>query len=229
VFAFVKWWSHRPWMYLMTAVGAAVAIALVANWGDWTIQRKLLAGSVIVLVLHVWEEWRFPGGLHYAYNRQMGGNDNDAADRYPMSELTDSLTNLGGTLAGAAAVVWAGDSWPAAIAVALVCLLESIVHPLVGLRFRKQFRTVYNPGLFTTALGFLPLTIAYIVLFSTGAVANGWDWVIGIVVFAVVIFIFLRGPELLFADRESKYPFPSDGFYARFATDGVSRLDRDEG
>ena len=139
---FLQWWTGDPWLIFISLVGGGVGVALILRWRAWPVQRRLLALAVIVLVLHVWEEWRFPGGLHYAYNYLAGSTDAYALARYPMSELTDMLTNVGGVLAGTAALIWAGRSTVTAITVWVVCVVEVLLHLGLGIAAFGVFGTV---------------------------------------------------------------------------------------
>ena len=138
---FLQWWTGDPWLIFISLVGGGVGVALILRWRAWPVQRRLLALAVIVLVLHVWEEWRFPGGLHYAYNYLAGSTDAYALARYPMSELTDMLTNVGGVLAGTAALIWAGRSTVTAITVWVVCVVEVLLHLGLGIAAFGVFGT----------------------------------------------------------------------------------------
>src|SRR5574344_2399336 len=88
---FWKWFVAQGWLYVMIAIGIFMAVLLIKNWKDWTWLNKLGTLAIIVLVFHVWEEWVIPGGFHYIYN--LGS---ECPERYPMSQLTDMITNFGG-------------------------------------------------------------------------------------------------------------------------------------
>ena len=210
---FLQWWTGDPWLIFISLVGGGVGVALILRWRAWPVQRRLLALAVIVLVLHVWEEWRFPGGLHYAYNYLAGSTDAYALARYPMSELTDMLTNVGGVLAGTAALIWAGRSTVTAITVWVVCVVEVLLHLGLGIAAFGVFGTVYDPGLATALLGFLPLAIAYGVVIFRRLHPSFKQWLFGVLATAAVLVLFIKMPELLFADPRSSYSFDSPGFY----------------
>ena len=55
----------------------------------------VIAAISVLIPLHVIEEWVFPGGFHYHYNTVMKSKQ---LDRYPMSRLTDMLTNFIATI-----------------------------------------------------------------------------------------------------------------------------------
>lgn len=118
----VEWWLS-VWLYAIGAIGIALTPALVARWREWTWLNRLGTASVIVLVFHVWEEWVFPGGFHVIYN--LGSAH---PDRYPMSELTDMITNFGGVLLGVIVLVIWGFGSAAGIAIMLFSAFEVVVH-----------------------------------------------------------------------------------------------------
>ena len=62
---------------------------------NWSMDLTVTAAISVLIPLHVVEEWVFPGGFHYHYNTVMKSKQ---LDRYPMSRLTDMLTNFIKTL-----------------------------------------------------------------------------------------------------------------------------------
>lgn len=80
------------WLYVITAIGSVLMTLVVQNYRTWDLYITLATLTSITLVLHVLEEWRFPGGFFYMYNKIMAGSQQ--YDRYPMSQVTDMLTNF---------------------------------------------------------------------------------------------------------------------------------------
>lgn len=122
--------------------------------------------GTIVLALHVLEEWRFPGGFHYMYNIM---KDSDLPDRYPMNQPSDMWTNWLGIIFGCFCLI-IGITPLLATMQLLLCLGEMQSHFSGGVFVKKRFKaqgkqTIYNPGLFTTLFGYIPLAIALIVSF----------------------------------------------------------------
>lgn len=56
------------WLYVMAAIGIVLAVLIWKNRKTWSPINLLCTLAVIVLILHVLEEWVLPGGLHYSYN-----------------------------------------------------------------------------------------------------------------------------------------------------------------
>ena len=100
------------WLYVMAAIGIVLAYLVYMHRHDWSKTNILCTLAIIVLVLHVLEEWVFPGGLHYSYNIAHGSTD---LSRYPMNRLTDMITNFGAVVPGCVVLRFWGFRKPAAI------------------------------------------------------------------------------------------------------------------
>lgn len=208
-------WFLSIWLYVFAAIGLALVISLKIKWKEWDWRNKISTLAFIVLVLHVWEEWRIPGGFHYLYNLNAGST---ALDRYPMSELTDMLTNSGGLLVGVVVLVIWGIKNSAAIAIFLTSILEVILHTVSAFQSFEKFKDVgqsivYSPGFVTAILGFLPVAIAFIVYFIHKNRPTKWEWMIGTIAFVVTLLLFIKLPEALLKDVNSIYPYHDKGFY----------------
>ena len=208
------------WLWASTAIAIAVAIHIVRSWKEWNWLTRLVAIFSIWIVPHVWEEWVFPGGFHYMYNTLSGSA---APDRYPMSELTDMLTNFGLLVVAVAVFLKWGERPFFAIAAMLFCALEVLAHT-VSIKFSldafgKIGQTAwYDPGLVTTLIGYLPLLIGFVVYFvRTRPRPTAGNWFAGAVMFAgLVLLIF--GPEAVLKDPQNPYPYPNNGYYDRFVS-----------
>ncbi|MGM9644319.1 MAG: hypothetical protein ACI3X1_04460, partial [Eubacteriales bacterium] len=56
------------WLYVMAAIGIVLGGCIWKNRKTWSTLNILCTLAIIVLILHVIEEWVLPGGLHYSYN-----------------------------------------------------------------------------------------------------------------------------------------------------------------
>lgn len=144
------------WLYVMAAIGIVLAYLVYMHRHDWSKTNILCTLAIIVLVLHVLEEWVFPGGLHYSYNIAHGSTD---LSRYPMNRLTDMITNFGAVVPGCVVLRFWGFRKPAAIGVMLFSAFEVIIHVSIGLADMRLFgpygmSVLYSPGLVTSLFGF---------------------------------------------------------------------------
>lgn len=212
------WFS--VWLYVMVGIGIFLAIKVWKNRKTWDKINILCTLAVIVLVLHVIEEWVFPGGLHYSYNFSHGSSD---LARYPMNRLTDMITNFGGVILGCVVLKFWGFRKPAGIAVMLFSAFEVVIHVVIGINSLNTFgkygmQILYSPGLITSLFGFLPITIGLAKhLFKKGNRASIKQWVIAVVVMFAFCFLLINLPEMIFGSENSPYTFTDRGYYEQFA------------
>lgn len=210
------------WLYVMSGIAVALAVKIYKNRGSWSRLTVLCTLAIIVLVLHVLEEWVFPGGLHYSYNIDHGSA---ILSRYPMNRLTDMITNFGGVVLGCVVLkVW-GFRKPAGIAIMLFSTFEVVIHIVIGVTSLNTFgaygmNTLYSPGLVTSLFGFLPLTVglARELLFSERSRPTGKQWVMAVVAMFGFCFLLINLPEMVLGDEHSPYAFTDRGYYERYGT-----------
>jgi hypothetical protein len=212
-----KWFVAWGWLYAMIAIGLSLVVLLARNWKKWSWLDRLGALAVIVLVLHVWEEWVLPGGFHYIYN--LGSA---YPDRYPMSQLTDMITNLGGALLGLVVLLVWGFKAEAGIAVGIFSLFEFVVHVFLASKSLKVFGPAgqtlfYAPGLATAAFGFLPVAIGFFLAIARLKPRPKLrQWLGGILALLCLSLVFVQAPEAALKDKDSPYAFANHGYYEQF-------------
>lgn len=212
----------------MCVLGIATAIYLVLNWNWLPLGAKAGAFGAIIMPLHVIEEWKLPGGLHYIYNVILGPKEMGSKylDRYPMSRLTDMITNIGLVVFPILFIVLslvAGLSNEMAICIALFSFCEVVAHTLVGIysfiRYRKEGkRSIYCSGFGTSYLLFLPVGIYLVCAMPQLTVGN---WVGGLIVFALMCICCVPLAEAPFKKWVLKqegdaFAFKNPKYYAKF-------------
>lgn len=206
------------WLWVATAMGIAFTVLIIRKWNKWGWGDRLVALTVVWLVPHVWEEWVIPGGFHYVYN-----SGSAVPDRYPMSELTDMLTNMGLLIFGMAVFAKWGARTVGVIAAMFFAALEVVAHTTLVFRSLSEFdgrgqTAWYAPGLVTALVGFLPLLIGFIFYIVRNRPRPSWrQWLLGAAMMGgLVLIIFV--PEVLLKDPQSPYPFPNHGYYQQFVS-----------
>ena len=214
-------WCDRQWIMFGCVVTGIVYLAVLWEWHEWSIAVKLLLATGALIPIHVIEEWVFPGGFHYQYNLM---NGSDQLDRYPMCRLSDMITNLYGTfgfIIMGIVCLTAGKIYNACLIAALiVCILECIIHTLLGVKMYLRFKpkgktTIYGPGSITTYLGFLPLGVLFVYELLNTQV-NGMDWAMGVVLAIVMLGGGILLPENLLKKRNNEYGFRTNGYFEQF-------------
>lgn len=223
-------WCKDLWIWFILAVGAVTGLLLVLHWADWPIAVKGGAFTAIIMPLHVLEEWKMPGGLHYIYNETIFGTlarDTHSLDRFPMSRLTDMITNIGLTVVplfyAYLSTVISGIAGGLAICMMLFGFLELFAHTVVGVislkRYRKAGkRTIYDPGLGTSIACFLPVSIYILVNLQETTIM---DWLFSFVLFLILVFICIFIAEFPLRkwvrSLNSKYfAFDDPKYYSKF-------------
>lgn len=211
---FWYWFVSTGWLYVMMGIGIFLAVWLAKKWKtlDWC--NRLGALAIIVLVLHVGEEWVLPGGFHYIYNE-----NSPMPDRYPMNQLTDMITNFGGAVIGLVVLLIWGLNTGAGLAIGIFSLFEAVIHIVLATKSLNAFSSIgqtafYAPGLNTALFGFLPLAIAYLMYFIFHKQKPKLkQWIGGIVALGLLSFLLVNLPEMLLKDENSPYAFVSHGYY----------------
>lgn len=220
---FWSWWCYRAWILFSLCFAGVMTAIILYYWNDWSIQLKGVAAISVILPIHVVEEWVFPGGFHYQYNTF--AFHSDIPDRYPMCRVSDTITNLAGTFLFAGLALWCvlkGGEVPAWMVLMTIglCILEVLIHTYFGvmawLRFRSVGKaTIYGVGSVTAYFCFgvlgviLCYTLADLTLTST-------DWLWGVVGLLVMLLGCIISPEKLTKSRDTRFVFPSAGYYDRF-------------
>lgn len=208
------------WLYFMVMIAIVLGIKIYKNYKTWDKINILCTFAIIVLVLHVLEEWVFPGGLHYSYNIDHGSA---ILSHYPMNRLTDMITNFGSVVLGCIVLKFWGFRKPAGIAVMLFSLFEVCIHIVIGITSMKTFgqygmNTLYSPGLVTSLFGFLPIVIGLTIelFFSGNKRPTVKQWIMAVVAMFGFCFLLINLPEMVLSDENSPYAFTNRGYYEQY-------------
>lgn len=216
---FINTWLS-VWLYVMSAIGIILSIAVWKNRKTRDKVNILCTLAVIVLVLHVLEEWVFPGGLHYSYNFSHGS---DVLSRYPMNRLTDMITNFGAVVLGCIVLKFFKFRKSAGLAVMVFSFFELGIHIVIGFNDMNTFadygmNTLYSPGLVTSIFGFLPVGIALFkeLVIKKESRAKLKHWSMGMAAMFVLCFLLINLPEMVLGKEDSPYEFTDRGYYEQF-------------
>lgn len=208
------------WLYVMSAIAVVLSIKIYKNRKTWDKLNLLCGLAIIVLVLHVLEEWVLPGGLHYSYNIAHGST---LLSCYPMNRVTDMITNFGAVVVGCIVLkVW-GFRKPAGIAVMVFSGFELMIHVTIGIQDMQIFgaygmNTLYSPGLITSLFGFLPVGIglAKELFFCGKERPTLIQWGMAVAGTVILSFLLINLPEDVLGSEDSSYEFTNRGYYERF-------------
>ncbi len=185
-------------------VGLAVVTGVVMLITRPTGLALLLWLSLITLFVHQFEEYRYPGYFPGMMNVAMYSSRQP--DRYPLNTQTSLIVNVlvGWLLYFLAAVfnqhaVWLG------IAALLVSVGNFIAHAFL---FNIKGKTIYNPGMLTAIVFFLPLSVYCFTWIISYNAAAPLDWIIGVLLGIVLNYVGILKMIDWLKDENTLYIFP---------------------
>jgi hypothetical protein len=142
--------NWQKWLPALAVIGAVLWLVLFRN--EPASERALFAALLVIYMLHQIEEHLWPGGFRQFANAHVFKSGNDD---WPVDKGGVALVNIGYVwLPVALAAVfpdqlrWLGLAWIG------LTLVNALTHIVASIRFR-----IYNPGLVTSIVLFLPFTI----------------------------------------------------------------------
>ncbi|MCD8316720.1 MAG: HXXEE domain-containing protein [Eggerthellaceae bacterium] len=190
-------WCDNQWIVFLCITAGVVAVLSALFWNYMPLGSIAGAFAAYIMAFHVLEEWKFPGGLHYFYNTTVfRPKDEKLYDpsRYPMSRLTDMVTNVGLQwipIIYGIICFFLPISNAVALCVIFLCIMEMIAHTAGGIAtylwYKDQGKkTIYHTGIVTSWMMFLP---AAVFLIANLYNVTGMDWLIGVILFAIMCIV----------------------------------------
>lgn len=164
----------------------------------------LLWLNLIALFVHQFEEYRFPGYFPGVIN--MALFQSDRPDRYPLNANTSLIVNVVvGWLSFSAAVLAGQHAIWLGIATMMVSAGNVVAHVIL---FNVRPRTIYNPGMASAVLLFLPISVLFFTSLISGGSAGTIDWAVGIALGVVLNYVGILKLIDWLKNEHSPYPFP---------------------
>jgi hypothetical protein len=201
----LKFFSRR-WhdIGLISAVVAGAYLAVA--WNDLEVLQRLLLLNFIVVLLHQFEEYSWPGGFPAVANLVMLTGP---LTRYfkPLNQLSSMAANV----LFAYTVFLIPVFFPHVIWLGLAPVLMGAVLQVIGhaIYVNITLRSLWSPGVATAVFGWLPVGVVYIHHIQTNNLVNASDWLLALlwlVVSAYLVF-YLVEQKLL---GDAPYPFDQD-------------------
>ena len=187
-----------------------VGIVFALITGSFVLLNKLnpvsllLWLSLISLFLHQFEEYRYPGYFPGMMNTVMFSSKQP--DRYPLNTNTAFIINVFiGWFSYLLAALFGERALWLGIATILVSAGNFIAHTFL---FNLKGKTLYNPGMFTAIVLFVPIAAYFGFLLVQSNLATPADWIVGIIL--GIIFNVIGILKLIdwLKDENTEYIFP---------------------
>ncbi|KAL4801805.1 hypothetical protein BDV18DRAFT_148205 [Aspergillus unguis] len=176
---------------------------LARNQTTLTTAQKLLLANFMAVLVHQFEEYRFPGGFPPAMN--LGVHSSDRPDRYPLSSMSAFWTNVVATYGFYLPPIFYPDQIWAGLGPVLFGFGQIFIH---GINLNMKLGSFYNPGLGSTILMHVPLGYYYIRHTTSTGQLTGQQWVLGIAYcFAFLYASLIKSTFGWLVDYNSPYPF----------------------
>lgn len=217
----------RSYMRYWPVVGGVVFVALALSLGIFADSipalQRLMVLFFMILTLHEFEEYVYPGGFPAANNIGLMGETKDYG-RYPLNELSAFVVNV--VLAYPlyiCGVIFYEQLW-LGIFISYFTMLQCIIHCVV---INKKLRSWYSPGCASALFVMLPFGVYYLTYVARHFTFPTWYWWAPIAVFPLVAVVMILSPILLFRDRNTRYGF-ADYEATHFSVKkGIARLRMD--
>ena len=164
----------------------------------------LLWISLTSLFLHQFEEYRYPGYFPGMMNTVMSSSKQP--DRYPLNTNTAFIINVFvGWLSYFLAAIFGERVLWLGMATILVSVGNFVAHTFL---FNIKGKTLYNPGMLTAIVLFLPISTYFGYLLLKGNLATPIDWIVGIILGVALNFIGILKLIDWLKDENTNYIFP---------------------
>jgi Protein of unknown function with HXXEE motif len=202
---------RKHWYDLGAFLSVVVFIYVFISYHNLTDYQILMWLSLVSLFLHQLEEYRiagtFPGMVNTVmYNSKM-------PDRYPLNTNTAFYVNvvIGWTLYFLAAILAERTIW-LGIATILVSAGNVIAHTIV---FNLKGKTIYNAGLATSLLLFVPCLYFFISIIHTNHLATNTDHCVGIILGIILNVVGILKLIDWMADKDTVHIFDKRNLLAK--------------
>lgn len=198
---------RRHWHDIGLFSAVVAGVYLIFAWNELVILQRLLLLNFIVVLLHQFEEYSWPGGFPAVANMVLFSSAKP--DRYPLNQNSSMVANLiFAYVFFLVPVFFPNVIWLGLAPVLVGSILQFISH---GIYTNIKLRVFYNPGLAATVFGHIPIAVIYIQHILANNLVDSRDWLFGIVWMVVFMFLnFYMIEQRLLGDINSPYPFDPD-------------------
>lgn len=196
----------RNWYNINGVIGLVTIIAAMLFWDEMSLLQGLAVLNFGVLNLHVFEEFRLPGGFPMFANTMFAMKNSPRPDRYPLNRMSALLTNwVTALVLYVPPIIWPDAVWFGLAPILFGGVAQLLMHGIYNNILLKRF---YNAGLCAVLFGHVPIMIVYIHYVTTHNMVTGWDWIWGTLIMVVW---YVVGVRLIinkaFENIDSPYPF----------------------
>jgi hypothetical protein len=197
---------RHHWYDLGVVSGIAILRYYRANYRTLSMPQKLLIANFVALLAHQFEEYRFPGGFPAVMNVAVHESKNP--DRYPLNADSAMITNVISTYGVYLPVIFLPQVAWFGLSSVLFGFAQVWIH---GIMMNMKLGQLYNPGLISVVVGFVPIGFRYIRYMQDHGLLTTRDWILGFLGAFVQGLFLLKFTFGTLPDINTPYPFhPSE-------------------
>lgn len=195
---------RKHWYDIGAVVAVGVCLYLFVSWGEVSKIQVFLLLSFVAILLHQFEEYRWPGYFAGLFNVVIFKSD--MPDRYPLNTQSAMIVNI--LIAYLfyllpiffQNVIWLG------MAPVFMGFFQFIWH---GVFANRKAKTIYNPGLGAVVLLHIPVGGAYMNYIISNDLVTVLDWILGTIYFVIATYLFIVRGNMMMKNKKSIYNFSS--------------------
>jgi hypothetical protein len=198
---------RRHWHDVGLVSVLIASVYLAVAWGDLSVLQKILVLNFIIVLLHQFEEYSWPGGFPSLANVVL--LPSFARYMKPLNQLSSAVANcLFAYVYYLLPLFFPTVIWLGLSTFIVGSVIQVIGHCVVA---NYRIRSVYSPGVATALFGWLPLGVFYVYYIYEHDLVSGWTWLaaIGYTVVAMY-FIFFAVEQTMLGSDDPRYPFDED-------------------
>lgn len=190
-------WIYRNWQKLGLGFAVVLAIGLLLFHQDIDSFRIVLIISLITLFLHQFEEYQLPGHFKEMVNRVMFGSKKP--EHYPLNPRTAFIINvIIGWGSYTLAIIFGASAIWLATATVMISLGNVFAHSLM---FNIRGKTLYNPGMASSLIIFLPFVIYFVYYCASNDLFTTANLIVGIILGLIMNYFGVIKLITLLADK----------------------------
>lgn len=157
-------------LYLMTTLGIGILIYTVINWSGMPVLQRMVSLFYCALVLHLWEEGKFPGGFADLMTSKLNLPEGNTH----FGELITSVYVL--------ALAFLPLFFPNVVWLALAPIMLGFLEAVMHVAAIKMFNLprFYSPGMVTALIALLPISTYSVVYVVQNSLTLPLHWLYAI-------------------------------------------------
>jgi hypothetical protein len=198
----------RHWHDVGVVSAVVAGTYLAVAWNDIGFLQRLLLLNFIVVLLHQFEEYSWPGGFPAMANLVLMTGKFTSRFFMPLNQLSSAAANLTFAYVFYLLPVFFPHTIWLGLATVIQGFLQVLAHGILG---NYMIRSLYNPGVVTAVFGWLPLGVVYIYYIQKNGLASGWEWLaaVGYMIVAMALMFYVV-EQRIFGGENPPYPFDQD-------------------